>query len=57
MLMAPEQRETTQMLDQSTEHDDAAAGKQRLAAYVLGFTPDWRAAPRPRRLVAASPDG
>jgi SM-20-related protein len=26
-----------------TEHDDAAAGKQRLAAYVFGFTPDWRA--------------
>jgi Rps23 Pro-64 3,4-dihydroxylase Tpa1-like proline 4-hydroxylase len=26
-----------------TEHDDDVAGKQRLAAYVLGFTPDWRA--------------
>lgn len=26
-----------------TEHDDAVAGKQRLAAYVFGFTPEWRA--------------
>ena len=26
-----------------TEHDDDVAGKQRLAAYVLGFTPQWRA--------------
>lgn len=26
-----------------TEHDDDVAGKQRLAAYVLGFTPEWRA--------------
>lgn len=26
-----------------TEHDDDVAGKQRLAAYVFGFTPDWRA--------------
>jgi SM-20-related protein len=26
-----------------TEHDDEVAGKQRLAAYVFGFTPDWRA--------------
>jgi Rps23 Pro-64 3,4-dihydroxylase Tpa1-like proline 4-hydroxylase len=26
-----------------TEHDDNAAGKQRLAAYVFGFTPQWRA--------------
>ncbi|MBL8271356.1 2OG-Fe(II) oxygenase [Steroidobacter sp.] len=26
-----------------TEHDDNVAGKQRLAAYVFGFTPDWRA--------------
>lgn len=26
-----------------TEHDDDVAGKQRLAAYVFGFTPEWRA--------------
>lgn len=26
-----------------TEHDDDVAGKHRLAAYVLGFTPEWRA--------------
>lgn len=26
-----------------TEHNDDVAGKQRLAAYVFGFTPDWRA--------------
>jgi len=26
-----------------TEHDDDVAGKQRLAAYVFGFTPQWRA--------------
>jgi SM-20-related protein len=26
-----------------TEHDDEVAGKQRLAAYVFGFTPEWRA--------------
>jgi SM-20-related protein len=26
-----------------TEHDDEVAGKQRLAAYVFGFTPQWRA--------------
>jgi len=26
-----------------TEHDDDVAGKQRLAAYVFGFTPRWRA--------------
>lgn len=26
-----------------TEHDDNVAGKQRLAAYVFGFTPQWRA--------------
>lgn len=26
-----------------TEHDDDVAGKRRLAAYVLGFTPEWRA--------------
>jgi len=26
-----------------TEHDDDVAGKRRLAAYVLNFTPDWRA--------------
>lgn len=26
-----------------TEHDDDVAGKQRLAAYVLGMTPQWRA--------------
>ncbi|WP_116808331.1 2OG-Fe(II) oxygenase [Steroidobacter cummioxidans] len=26
-----------------TEHDDAIAGKRRLAAYVFGFTPQWRA--------------
>jgi SM-20-related protein len=26
-----------------TEHDDNVAGKQRLAAYVLGMTPQWRA--------------
>lgn len=26
-----------------TEHDDEVAGKHRLAAYVLGFTPEWRA--------------
>jgi len=26
-----------------TEHDDDVAGKRRLAAYVLGFTPQWRA--------------
>lgn len=25
-----------------TEHDDDVAGKQRLAAYVFGFTPQWR---------------
>jgi Rps23 Pro-64 3,4-dihydroxylase Tpa1-like proline 4-hydroxylase len=26
-----------------TEHDDNVAGKQRLAAYVFGFTQQWRA--------------
>lgn len=26
-----------------TEHDDDIAGKQRLAAYVFNFTPQWRA--------------
>jgi SM-20-related protein len=26
-----------------TEHDDDIAGKRRLAAYVFGFTPQWRA--------------
>jgi SM-20-related protein len=26
-----------------TEHDDDVAGKHRLAAYVFGFTPQWRA--------------
>ena len=26
-----------------TEHDDAVAGKNRLYAYVLNFTPGWRA--------------
>ena len=26
-----------------TEHDDDVAGKQRRAAYVFGFTPQWRA--------------
>ena len=26
-----------------TAHDDAASGKNRLAAYVLNLTPDWRA--------------
>lgn len=25
-----------------TEHDDEADGKQRIAAYVLGMTPNWR---------------
>jgi Rps23 Pro-64 3,4-dihydroxylase Tpa1-like proline 4-hydroxylase len=25
-----------------TEHDDAVAGKGRLAAYVLGLSPEWR---------------